>query len=253
MVIDFLLTVFETHRDKDAIIWKDQHYPYQWLLDQIAYWQTTLDTRWIHAGTVTILEADFSPNSVALLLALIERACIVVPLTKAVEAKKPEFTAIAQGEMICVIDNDDDQVQIIRFSHTAQHELYTALRTSHRPGLVLFSSGSIGESKAAVHDLTKLLEKFKTPRHSLRTIPFLLYDHIGGVNTMFYTLSNGGCIVTVQDRSPDGVLSTVEKYHVELLPVSPTFLNLILISEAYQQCITILSAKKKLEKKSCPP
>jgi acyl-CoA synthetase (AMP-forming)/AMP-acid ligase II len=78
-----------------------------------------------------------------------------------------------------------------------------------------------------------MLKKFEVPRNSLRTITFLLYDHIGGVNTMFYTLSNAGCIVTVQDRSPDGVLAAVDRYDVELLPTSPTFINLILLSEAF--------------------
>jgi acyl-coenzyme A synthetase/AMP-(fatty) acid ligase len=52
---------------------------------------------------------------------------------------------------------------------------------------------------------------------------------------MLYTLSNAGCIVTVQDRSPDAVLSAIEKYKVELLPTSPTFINLILLSEAYKR------------------
>ena len=51
---------------------------------------------------------------------------------------------------------------------------------------------------------------------------------------MLYTLSNAGCLVTVQDRSPDAVLTAIEKYRVELLPTSPTFINLILLSEAYK-------------------
>jgi acyl-coenzyme A synthetase/AMP-(fatty) acid ligase len=113
--------------------------------------------------------------------------------------------------------------------------LYEQLRSARHPGLILFSSGSTGESKAAVHDLLWLLDKFKVRRRSLRTITFLLYDHIGGVNTMLHTLSNGGCLVTVQERSPDEVLAAVERYRVELLPTSPTFINLMLLSEAYRR------------------
>jgi acyl-CoA synthetase (AMP-forming)/AMP-acid ligase II len=41
--------------------------------------------------------------------------------------------------------------------------------------------------------------------------------------------------VTLIDRSPDAVLSAVDKWGVELLPTSPTFLNLVLISEAYKR------------------
>src|SRR5262249_30190162 len=84
-------------------------------------------------------------------------------------------------------------------------------------------------------DLGGILEKFRTPRHARRAISFLLYDHIGGVNTMLYTLSNAGCLVTVRDRSPDSVLAAVAKHRVELLPTSPTFLNLVLLSEAYER------------------
>ena len=69
------------------------------------------------------------------------------------------------------------------------------------PGLVLFSSGSTGENKAVLSDFDRLLEKFKVPRQRLVTLTFLLFDHIGGVNTLFYTLSNGGTVVTVQSRS----------------------------------------------------
>ena len=83
--------------------------------------------------------------------------------------------------------------------------------------------------------LTGLLEKFKTRRFAQRSISFLLYDHIGGVNTMLHILSNGGVLITVQERSADVVLAAIEKYRAELLPTSPTFINLILLSEAYKR------------------
>ena len=63
-----------------------------------------------------------------------------------------------------------------------------------------------------------------------------MYDHIGGFNTLLYNLSNTGLIVTLRDRTPYNVLKAIEKYKVELLPTSPTFINLILLSEAYNQC-----------------
>lgn len=234
MSIDFLLKVFEENQQKDAVVWKDKIYSYQWLLEKIAYWKEQISNNNIPSGTVTIIEADFSPNAVALFLALIEHACILVSLTRSVESQKSEFIKIAQGQISFVID-DNDQVQLKKLSYSADHEFYQQLRSMNHPGLILFSSGSTGKSKAAVHDLTGILEKFKTPRHFLRSITFLLYDHIGGINTMLYNLSNAGCIVTVQNRSPDEVLNAVEKYRVELLPTSPTFINLILLSEAYKR------------------
>ncbi|HMD80086.1 MAG TPA: fatty acid--CoA ligase family protein, partial [Anaerolineales bacterium] len=144
-----------------------------------------------------------------------------------------EFTGIAQAEIRISITGDDF-VSFDLLPQQATHKLYSVLRARQHPGLILFSSGSAGRSKAALHDLTGILEKFKVRRNKQRTITFLLYDHIGGVNTMLYTLSNGGCMITVRERSPEKVLEAVEKYRVELLPTSPTFINMILLSEAYK-------------------
>ena len=232
-MIQFLLDVFNENKQDDAIIWQDQTYSYEWLGERVFQWQSELKKQNIAPGSVVILEADFSPNAVALFLALIEHNCILVPLTKSIESKKAEFTEIAEGEIRISIAHDDS-VTFDRLPHQATHKLYSVLRARHHPGLILFSSGSAGRSKAALHDLTGILQKFKVHRTKQRTLTFLLYDHIGGVNTMLYTLSNGGCIITVQDRNPEKVLEVVEKYHVELLPTSPTFINMILFSEAYK-------------------
>jgi len=233
-MIEFLLDVFKEFEQEEAVVWKDRSYTYSWMLERVGTWQKAIQENQIPTGSVTVLEADFSPNSIALFLALVEHRCVLVPLTSSVEMNKPEFIEIAQGEFTFRID-EDDRVEISRLPYTASHALYETLRQRGSPGLVLFSSGSTGKSKAAVHDLTGLLEKFKVRRNRQRAITFLLYDHIGGVNTMLYMLSNGGTIVTVRARTPDAVLSAADKYRVELLPTSPTFINLILLSEAYKQ------------------
>jgi acyl-CoA synthetase (AMP-forming)/AMP-acid ligase II len=234
MLIDFMINVFKKNLDKDAIIWNERIYSYEWLVNRFQYWQSKIVSEGISPGTVTIIEADFSANSVALFLALTDLGCILVPLTGSVKEKKNEFIKIAQGEYSLIID-DNDNVEVSKLPYSAYHKLYDQLKQSNHSGLVLFSSGSTGKSKAAVHDLTGILEKFKITRHSLRAITFLLYDHIGGINTMLYLLANAGCIVAVKDRNPDYVLDTVDKYNVELLPTSPSFINLVLLGEAYKR------------------
>lgn len=234
MHIDFLLEVFRANQAQEAVVWRDRVFSYSWILSAVQQWRDWLAIEGINRGTVVSLEADFSPNAIALLLALVELDCVVVPLTTSVEAKKPEYREIAQVETSIVIGNDD-QVRANHPGYSVSHELLKRLKPQQRPGLVLFSSGSTGKSKAAVHDFASLLEKFKVRRHSLRTITFLLFDHIGGVNTLFYSLSNAGCIVTVQERLPDLVCEAIQKHRVQLLPTSPTFLNLLLLSEAYRR------------------
>jgi long-chain acyl-CoA synthetase len=231
--IDFLKERFRLAGDQEALIWKEQFFSYHWLHDQILYWQGKLQNWEIKCGDVVLLEADFSPNSMALFLALAEIGAVLVPLTESIAHKKKEFAKISQGEVQIQIDSDD-RVTFNRLDQIADHPLYAELRSCKNPGLVLFSSGSTGKSKATVHDLSCILQKFRTKRPSRRTISFLLYDHIGGVNTMLHTLSNQACIVTVQDRDPNNVMKIVSKYNVQVLPASPTFLNLILISEAWK-------------------
>jgi len=234
MFIDFLTEVFQQNKAAEAVIWKNRAYSYSWLLDRIDHWQEVLKRESVQPGAVVILEADFSPNSVALFLSLVELGCMIVPLTISVETHKKEFIETAQGEVSIRID-ETDNVDIVRLSNKADHEFYKRLRQESRPGLVLFSSGSTGKSKAAVHDLSKLLKKFHIRRHNLRTLTFLLLDHIGGIDTLLYSLSNGSCIITVEDRSPDAVCEAIEKFNVEVLPVTPTFLNLLLLSEAHER------------------
>jgi long-chain acyl-CoA synthetase len=234
MAIDFLLERFQSSSEKDAIIWRDRSYTYGWLYDSIVSWSKRLEKAGVHPGSVVSVEADFSPNAVGLLLTLVQNKCVVVPLTPAVEAQKNEFRNIAEVEWIVQLD-DLDQVEIKKTEIQVQNSLLKQLKSGGHPGLVLFSSGSTGKSKAAVHDFLPLLEKFQTQRHTLRSLTFLLFDHIGGVNTLFYNLSNLGLLVTVQDRNPATICRLIEKHQVQLLPTSPTFINLLLLSEAYRE------------------
>ena len=233
MHVDFLLERFRAAGDAPAIVWRDQVASYAWLADETARMQKLLADRGVPVGAVAGVEADFSPRAVALLLALIERGAILVPLTSSVEEKKPEFRAVAEVEYRVALD-DEDALVIEPSGVTAAHALIVGLKKLGHPGLILFSSGSTGKSKAALHDIVPMLEKFTVQRHTLRTITFLLFDHIGGFNTLLYNLSNAGCIVTVPDRQPETVCRAIAQHRVQLLPTSPTFLNLLLVSEAWK-------------------
>jgi long-chain acyl-CoA synthetase len=234
MFVDFMLQKFIQNSKKEALIWKDKSYTYGCMLELYASWKRKLKEQNVPQGSVVALDADFSPTSVALLLALIETKCIIALLSKAVKDKKEEFCEIAEAEYVINL-NSNDEVSFKKQNRTVVHTVLTMLRKKEHPGVILFSSGSTGKSKAAVHDFSLLLDKFKTKRHEKRTIAFLLFDHIGGLNTMFYTLSNGGCLITVQDRSPDSVCEAIDKYKIQVLPTSPTFINLILLSESYKR------------------
>ena len=234
MHLDFLLEVFEQNREAEAIVWRGQSFTYGWLADTYRDWLDRFKAAGVAGGQAALLQADFSPQTVAGLLALVERGAIVVPVFRSTRADVERMCDIARVQWRILIGGDE-RIDISALAGHSDHELYDELRKREHPGLVLFSSGTSGDPKGAVHDFGHLLEKYKTRRRAMRTLSFLLFDHIGGVNTLLHTMSNAGAIVTVDDRSPDTVCAAIERSKVEVLPTSPTFLNLLLLSEAYQR------------------
>jgi acyl-coenzyme A synthetase/AMP-(fatty) acid ligase len=220
--------------DTDAIIFQNVRHSYADLTRQIQAWREFLDSRNVRAGDVVVLEGPASPDACAGLLALAERKAIVVPLTPLPDAKRTEFHEVAQVETVITVGSDAGTTYT-HTGRTAEHPLYTRLRAAGTPGLVLFSSGTTGKSKATVLDFSKVLGRYGAPTRPKRTLAFLNLDHIGGINTLLHTLSQGGTIVTLAQRTPDAVCAAIADHGVEVLPTTPTFLNMLLISGAYQR------------------
>lgn len=231
--ITFLHQRFTAAPDADAVIWSEQVYTYAWLDQRIQAFNEYLGSQAVKPGSVVALKGDFTPNGIAMFLSLAENNCIVVPLTASVK-NEAQLLQICSAQYRIAID-ENDQHSIEKLNASSSNEYYDIIRERSHPGLVLFSSGTSGEPKCAVHDFSKLLDKFREQRSALRTLNFLLFDHWGGLNTMLHILSNNGVVISTKDRSPGNVCRLIEKYSIELLPASPTFLNLLLLSEAYQQ------------------
>ena len=107
MTIDFLIKVFSENKNREAIIWNGKSYSYEWLNKNIKKYQQLIDSKKIKQGTVIALEGDFSPNSVALLLALIEKACIIVPLTNTSNKNENRLFEIAKVEFVFRVNIND--------------------------------------------------------------------------------------------------------------------------------------------------
>lgn len=220
--------------DREALARSEGPARFTDLLDGADAWDGVLDAAGLGAGRVVAFDGDFSAQTVSLLLALIHRGCIAVPLASAAEGQKPEFVALACADAL--IDCRGAGLPAINHREPGpRHDLIAGLAANGRPGLVLFSSGSTGRPKAMLHDFELLLEKYETTRRALRMLCFLFLDHIGGINTLLYCLANGGTVVPVADRRPETVCRAIAEHRVEALPTSPTFLNLLLLSGAYQR------------------
>jgi acyl-CoA synthetase (AMP-forming)/AMP-acid ligase II len=223
--------------DSEAIVFQGTSYGYNQLLAAVAEWQAYLDGLRVLPGDIVTLEGAYSPATCAGLLALIERGAVVVPLSPLPAAKRADFLEIAQVEVEITIDADGCR-RGERTIRRADHELYCELRRTGHAGLVLFSSGTTGRSKASLLDFDKVLAKYGPAGRARRILTFLSLDHIGGINTLLHTLTSGGTVITVPDRLPEAVFATIEAQRVQILPTTPTFLNMALISAAHRRWST---------------
>jgi acyl-CoA synthetase (AMP-forming)/AMP-acid ligase II len=216
--------------DRIAIVHEGRESSYRDVLERVNWWQEALHEHGI-TGRVVSIEGDYGIDSIALLLGAMRARNIVVPISRDSRAHLDDFLEIAEVEYRIASDRGAAGIESI--GREATHPHYEQLQKKGAAGLVLFSSGSTGKNKAVVHDLDRLLQKFMTPRHCYRTLVFLQLDHIGGLNTLFYTLANSGTVVVAAGRMPSQVCKAIARHRVELLPTSPTFLNLLLLSEEH--------------------
>ncbi|MFC3804099.1 class I adenylate-forming enzyme family protein [Cohnella sp. GCM10012308] len=233
---------FRRYGDRPALVWRDRAYSYAWLNAQIEAMRERLQAEGIERAVVS-LETEYSPYAAAAIFALLGQSCVVLPIDGSlVAAKIEEYLDIGEAQARVGADEaglsirwrDGKEGKEGTEAMEVRHPLLRGLLLQRVPGLVLFSSGSTGRSKAAVHRADRLLAKFRAVGRAAKTIPFMMFDHIGGMNTLLTTLANGGCLHVLKDRSPAEVCRTIERYGIEALPVSPTFMNLLLLSGAHR-------------------
>ncbi|MBI4708371.1 MAG: long-chain fatty acid--CoA ligase [Candidatus Omnitrophica bacterium] len=232
--VSWLIKRFDDFSNDDALIWKDKAYSYRWLKEHVFYWKRLIKDKEVKKGDIVGFSSDYSPQACALLLALLDNANIAVPLPPVLRNEQKRFLEITGAQKLFVL-NAKGGFELKKYRAKKIHPLINLLRKSKSPGVIIFTSGSTGEPKAILHNGNKLFKKYIVKKKKLCTIPFLFLDHIGGLNTLFYTLSSGGKLVMLQDRHPEAVCRAIAKHRVELLPVSPSFLNLLLISNAYKK------------------
>ena len=230
--MSFILEKFKSFNSKNAIVFEDRIYTYEEFIKQIKDYKNILDKHNISSKVVVIL-GDYSFYNLALFFALYENKNIIVPITSNIKKVQDDFIKESFCEII--IKTDDKNILIQDLKTTSSHTMIDNLREKNSSGLILFSSGSTGKPKAMIHNLDTLIDSFKDKKEkSMNMLVFLMFDHIGGLNTVFNALCMGACLIIPKIKDAKTICELIEKYKIMVLPSSPTFLNLILISEEYK-------------------
>lgn len=230
--MSFILDKFKSFNSKNAIVFEDRIYTYEEFVKQIKDYKDILDKHNISSKVVVIL-GDYSFYNLALFFALYENKNIIVPITSNIKKVQNDF--IEESFCQTIIKTDEKNLLIQNLKTTFSHNMIDNLREKNSSGLILFSSGSTGKPKAMIHNLDTLIDSFKDKKEkSMNMLVFLMFDHIGGLNTVFNALCMGACLIIPKIKDAKTICELIEKYKIMVLPSSPTFLNLILISEEYK-------------------
>lgn len=217
-----------------SIVENNRSYTYPELFSKIGAYKNWLEEN-ISPGDTIAVQSDYSFASIALLLALSEFPCIIVPIVPTTESEVQNKLKAAKVSKVIIFTKEGPAITLREDDSPEEVDQYDRITGERHAGLVLFSSGTTGVPKVMVHDLSTLIAEFKEPRKqkNLNFILFLLFDHIGGINTLLGCLNNGSQITIPENRNPEYILQLIQDKKIQVLPTSPTFLNLMLMTEDF--------------------
>ena len=233
--MNWLVERFRAHAKALAFVHNDRKVTYGELAEQIAAFGSRVRKAGVDRGNKVVVIGDFSPEAFALILALGLEGCVVIPLSRQSVIEEGVALSISGSDWQAEFSSGGRDFNLEAKLVPVENDLLDNFLKKGKAGLILFSSGSTGTPKGILHNFEQVTEKFRSQRSPMVTIPFLMIDHFGGINTILAITSSLGTVVTVDDRSIAKVASAIERYRVELLPVTPSFLNLLLMMRAHEK------------------
>ena len=220
--------------DAIAIVEADQSISYHHLHEGVQSTKQKLDQENIKTDCVIGVQSDFHISSIEYFLALLSRGNTVGMLSPQNQSIN---TMVQDANIEKVFSfNENSDVHATEFDKASRNnELVQRLFDQNEPGFILFSSGTTGKPKAILHGAEKFLVSFENAKKKFSTLAFLLFDHVAGVDTLFYTLFSKGTLVLPSNRNPADICSLIAKHKVEVLPASPSFLRLLFMSGDYEK------------------
>jgi acyl-CoA synthetase (AMP-forming)/AMP-acid ligase II len=192
--------------------------------------------------TARILVVSASQSSmIAALLALAQTSHIAIPT--APQNKIDDLDTIARCTWVThrwVVNSGlaiADGLTTAKASAEPIHPLLQKIIPESRSGLILFTSGSSGRSKAILHDFERLLIGLQPTKTNVsRKILLLMYpDHIGGLDIVCKALASGSTLYIPPNREATTIGQWIATHGIEVLPATPTFLRIALLQGIFEQ------------------
>ncbi|HNC49730.1 MAG TPA: AMP-binding protein, partial [bacterium] len=124
--------------DKEALYWNDRFFSYAELNTAIAAWEPVLKDNGVGRGTVCAFLGDYSPQTAALIFALMKVKAVMVPFTYAIQHEIEEFKNIAGVECMFRFAPDDTWT-FERYNAVPRNALIENFMQRDVPGLIVFS------------------------------------------------------------------------------------------------------------------
>ena len=226
--LDKILNRVDKESSNTCIVFEDKEYSYKEVFAYVNETAKQIEDKQIDQGDVVCLLGDYSIESISYLLNLIKIKTVLIPLTSSTYERVNSNLDEIGIDFLIDLNNKGQKIKKI-VSKKRSNDLIKTIQKRNNPGLILFTSGSSGKPKAVVHDFSNLLVKFETKRPAMITINFMMFDHWGGLNTLLHCFSNNCMTILPTSRHPGYICSLIEKYKVELLPATPSFLNMLLL------------------------
>lgn len=229
-----LLEKLEEFKESPFIITKKGETTYGDVLDRVQEWVAKFQGLNIRKGECVTIIDDNSEATIFLVLALlVNKNIVLLPMEQNDRTEKIFSIAHVNG----YFSKTGGDFQYTVRDESRPHPLLDQLRAADEAGLIILTSGSTGDPKAAVHQFSRLIANntAQKKRKSFRTLVFLKLDHIGGINTLMAIMAGGGSIVMIKERSPQEICEAIAAHRVELLPTTPSFLNMLIMSKAYEK------------------
>jgi acyl-coenzyme A synthetase/AMP-(fatty) acid ligase len=209
---------------------------------KIGHWIEALERWGVRPGDRVGLVSDHHIEAIALLQALVAHGCIVIPLSEDDSSLFDErlrtacathvITAAAHGEIAA----DTAECRRLPFGDGELHPLLAPMAANGSPGFVIYTSGSTGKGKAVLLDAARMTRRYRERiGQSFRALMFLKLDHVAGLNSLFASIYNGGTIVTCRSRQAKDICACIEKYSVEAISTTPSFLTMLLMSGVHNE------------------